>query len=1041
LVTPRFLTDRLELTLDLDKEKSTNYLQLVEIDRLLERTAVTSEFVYELNLEPQRAAAHRAVYDIFSLTGAGTTLNVNLTMAAVHLLADKTPAVLFQIPVLCCDRIQTGVCDQLLVLVNIIRDFNVSNSAMIANTTGKPFNDSVTNDAAASLAELGKNIGFLYQYYGFTIQQQSELLSNSGSAKKKQQKSVTSSRVNSSSSSSNTFESFYDDLILEGDTLLSNNNEYDYYTDEPYESNERFYFELKTMDLTTADTKTAHSVNSTDHDNEDSDLADYDDQVAGEGGSSSRSNERNSHLKYEFELTSCVFSHLNVTFTANSSSIIKQIKQLTQLKNVHQPVQLSLQQTRQLFTLNKHNGVLSSRKIINLVLPGVYTFTVTLKISFKKQSNNSNDTAIAVITKIPVDQTQFKLVVLPPNSAVKPAFKYLYNYFKFDREFYKFKAAQNVTSLGHISLLNKYARLKSSPNASSFQIEYELAGSKFKNASSIYSKLTLNRTNGQLVIDMSALRLEELRPYLNDENELVVYGLARVGLDALMTKTSARGLNRLEYSCEISISFSQLVEEHEARARIVSNKGTSSGHRYEDSDDLLKYEDSIVEDDGPPAPVYFGSSHVLLKIAVNIRPNSRLHRFVALLGPAKLGMSNVTIRYSMSVDSTLFAIDPRSGELVLTTRLTANPLPVLNITACLIDSDNNELVEENSNGRLNASDCASIRVDFELINRNSDDLVNSAFEFSQYNGTIRDDSLPGTIITTLTLNERLASKSSSSSVEQRAMEFFIIGAEATAGQFFAVANDGKVYTRLMVDTAYTGKISLDLIVLVDFKFKSVAKLVVTVVNVLSSGGRNSRPVCPSQNLIRLAVNENVPLGFSIIKIKELIITAANQNHNYELVTAVNDEDSYVEDSAVTKATTTTIAPGFSMIPFTVDKHGGEVKTSAIVDYELASTHNFFIKISNNVAATVATKRGTGHHHNWSTHCLVKLDVTVNDLNDNLPDFVNGDSATPIIKENAPLGTILTQVTATDLDSDLNGVVKYSLVYNQQVRIQNIEKLN
>ena len=290
---------------------------------------------------------------------------------------------------------------------------------------------------------------------------------------------------------------------------------------------------------------------------------DYDDQGMSRQ-SRSGDGARNKHIKYEFELSTCLYSHLNATFT--NSSLLKQIRQLLQHKNVHHPVSLTGPQLRPLFSLNKHNGVLSSRKIINLILPGVYLFNITLKIS-PKQPKSSPSNQTQPIRKVTVDQMQFRLVILPPNSLLKPSYKYIYNYFKFDKEFYKFKfnlsssSSSKMIALGQVNLMNKFGKIKSSPKPDSYQIEYKLSENKFCHRasisnSSIYSMLTLNATSGLLSM-RNEFKYEDLKPYLNDVNELVVYATATANMDALVSNQRANALSRLEYTCEININFNQ----------------------------------------------------------------------------------------------------------------------------------------------------------------------------------------------------------------------------------------------------------------------------------------------------------------------------------------------------------------------------------------------------------------------------------------------------------------------------------------------------
>ncbi len=128
----------------------------------------------------------------------------------------------------------------------------------------------------------------------------------------------------------------------------------------------------------------------------------------------------------------------------------------------------------------------------------------------------------------------------------------------------------------------------------------------------------------------------------------------------------------------------------------------------------------------------------------------------------------------------------------------------------------------------------------------------------------------------------------------------------------------------------------------------------------------------------------------------------------------------------------------SIIPFKVDKHSGEVKTSGSIDYELATNHKFFLKLSNpNVNS--AHKRAYSTSTQWSNYCLIKLDLNVNDLNDNVPEFAaTHHTSTAAIQENSASGVILTQIEATDNDSQLNSVVQYSLLSDQNSKLFTID---
>ena len=99
----------------------------------------------------------------------------------------------------------------------------------------------------------------------------------------------------------------------------------DYYLDDSYAANERFYTELRTS------------------------------KVPGDV------------TKYEYELLACQYTSLNVSdANASMADDVARFKQLTEANG-----RLTSQQLTSLFLLNKHNGVLSSRRTINEMLPGM----------------------------------------------------------------------------------------------------------------------------------------------------------------------------------------------------------------------------------------------------------------------------------------------------------------------------------------------------------------------------------------------------------------------------------------------------------------------------------------------------------------------------------------------------------------------------------------------------------------------------------------------------------------------------------------------
>ncbi len=262
----------------------------------------------------------------------------------------------YAVAVMACTRAHSTLCDQTLLLVNV----------------SGPSSEAEAAGGALSLEAHAKHVSFAYHYGAYTIQQYTP-----GAA--------TPSPAAAA--------------------------DYYYQNDDVYESNERFYFEFKSVEQRPSD-----------------ELADA-----------------KSPYKLEFELVQCVYVQLNVTLA--NASLAKQVRQFTHGKPY---VSLPRAQLKALFSLNRHNGVLSSLRVINAMLPGVYLFTMGLRLS-----NRSNATADA-------DRAHFKLIVLPPAAAVAG---------NHTANFYKFK----LNALGHVRLTPRLKTL----DASQHKIRFKLIENKF----------------------------------------------------------------------------------------------------------------------------------------------------------------------------------------------------------------------------------------------------------------------------------------------------------------------------------------------------------------------------------------------------------------------------------------------------------------------------------------------------------------------------------------------------------------------------------
>ena len=100
--------------------------------------------------------------------------------------------------------------------------------------------------------------------------------------------------------------------------------------------------------------------------------------------------------------------------------------------------------------------------------------------------------------------------------------------------------------------------------------------------------------------------------------------------------------------------------------------------------------------------------------------------------------------------------------------------------------------------------------------------------------------------------------------------------------------------------------------------------------------------------------------------------------------------------------------------FTIDSISGEVFTSSALDYESSSPHLFKLKI-------VASDNGTPRKSSF-----VYMYISVLDVNDHCPVFDSFHTKWFNISQHTHPGTLLTVISASDKDSELNGEVRYGL---------------
>ncbi|XP_033097305.1 cadherin-23-like, partial [Anneissia japonica] len=132
---------------------------------------------------------------------------------------------------------------------------------------------------------------------------------------------------------------------------------------------------------------------------------------------------------------------------------------------------------------------------------------------------------------------------------------------------------------------------------------------------------------------------------------------------------------------------------------------------------------------------------------------------------------------------------------------------------------------------------------------------------------------------------------------------------------------------------------------------------------------------------------------------------------------VADVNAFDRDSAGPNGDITySIISGDSEGEFTIDGMTGEIRTTAVLNYENTQSYTLRILAENNATA-VPPASGS------STGTVI---VSVVDINDNSPEFVGVPYAFEVSEDRSPVSTIGV-VSAVDRDSGVNGDITYSIV--------------
>ena len=179
---------------------------------------------------------------------------------------------------------------------------------------------------------------------------------------------------------------------------------------------------------------------------------------------------------------------------------------------------------------------------------------------------------------------------------------------------------------------------------------------------------------------------------------------------------------------------------------------------------------------------------------------------------------------------------------------------------------------------------------------------------------------------------------------------------------------------------------------------------------------NDNTSTPNVYVLSISANDGTCTGLTTV---EISINANNQHSpRFEgPCTAEIEENAFIASSNLRAVDNDRGVYGLVRYGFNEDNHPfminpttGMISTTQIIDHE---TISFYL------IGVTATDGG-----NKQAYCL--LNITVVDMNDNVPTFLEPNGYTKTLPLSSPPGTTVLQVLAEDLDSGTNGDISYSL---------------
>jgi hypothetical protein len=176
---------------------------------------------------------------------------------------------------------------------------------------------------------------------------------------------------------------------------------------------------------------------------------------------------------------------------------------------------------------------------------------------------------------------------------------------------------------------------------------------------------------------------------------------------------------------------------------------------------------------------------------------------------------------------------------------------------------------------------------------------------------------------------------------------------------------------------------------------------------VSASDQGTLPLSTSTviSIVILDVNDNAPI-FDAEPSHLTVTEIAPVNNSFAIIRAKDN------DAGTNGKVTYTIESGNERGDFNIDPTVGSLIVIKPLDRETVSYYSLTIKASDDGSPAKSSVKQIG--------------ITVEDVNDNAPLFVNSSGLTVRVQENVPKDSSLAQFFATDSDSGENGVVSYGI---------------